>query len=136
MFPTSRCFLGAGALLAGLAAALGAYGTHALATRLSAAGWSAFSTAVDYQFIHGLGLIGIAALTQIRPGQRLFVYSGWLLLAGQLLFCGSIYATTFGAPAGVGLAAPAGGTMLIAAWLVLALGAWAARPGGPADSLT
>jgi uncharacterized membrane protein YgdD (TMEM256/DUF423 family) len=126
MQPTSRAFLGLGALALLLATGLGAYGTHALAAQVPAATWSAFSTAVDYQFYHGLGLIAVAALTEIRPRALLFRAAGWLLVAGIVLFCGSIYATTFGVPAAFGGAAPLGGTAFMAAWLVLALGAWRA----------
>jgi uncharacterized membrane protein YgdD (TMEM256/DUF423 family) len=104
--------LGAGAVLLCLATILDAYGTHALAARLSPAALRGFATAVDYQFIHGLGLI-----------------------AGVVLFSGSIYGTTFGAPAAFGRAAPIGGSLLIVAWLTLALGAWTARPGGATDTL-
>jgi len=46
--------------------------------------------------------------------------SGWLLLAGIVLFCGSIYAARLGITATPGPAAPLGGSLVILAWLVLA----------------
>jgi uncharacterized membrane protein YgdD (TMEM256/DUF423 family) len=123
----SRVFVGLGALALLLATGLGAYGTHALAEQVPAATWNAFSTAVDYQFYHGLGLIAVAALTEARPHAVLFRVAGWLLIGGIVLFCGSIYATAFGAPPAFGGAAPLGGSAFMAAWLILALGAWRAR---------
>jgi uncharacterized membrane protein YgdD (TMEM256/DUF423 family) len=127
--------LGAGAVLLCLATILDAYGTHALAARLSPAALRGFATAVDYQFIHGLGLIATAILSELRPECRAFRWAGWMLIAGVVLFSGSIYGTTFGAPAAFGRAAPIGGSLLIVAWLTLALGAWTARPGGATDTL-
>ena len=123
----SRVFLGLGALALLLATGLGAYGTHALAGQVPAATWNAFNTAVDYHFYHGLGLIAVAALAEARPQFTLFQLAGWLLVAGIILFCGSIYATAFGAPAAVSGAAPLGGSAFMAAWLILGLGAWRAR---------
>jgi len=131
---TSRIFLGGGALLLLLATALGAYGTHALATQLPAASWNAYSTAVDYQFYHGLGLLAVALLGTLNPRLKSLQIAGWLILIGTVLFCGSIYATTLGAPAGIGALAPIGGTAFMAGWLAVASGAWVAGR-GPADPL-
>lgn len=113
---------------------------------VGAAQWSAYQTAVDYQFYHGLGMVaaGILAdrLAGARvpgarpvdaripggriPGARLIACSGWVLLAGIVGFSGSIYATTFGAPSAVGAAAPLGGLAMMTGWLLLALGVWRA----------
>ena len=48
-------------------------------------------------------------------------------MAGMLLFCGSIYAATFGAPRGVLALAPYGGVALMVAWLTFAAGVWRGR---------
>ena len=130
----SRIFLGSGAILLLLATAFGAYGTHALAARLPAAAWSAYATAVDYQFYHGLGLLAIALLGTLSPQLKVLQIAGWLLLSGTLLFCGSIYATSMGAPAGIGALAPIGGTAFMAGWLAVASAAWVVGR-GPADPL-
>lgn len=131
----SRTFLSLGAAALLLAIALGAYGTHALAAQLPPAVFNAYGAAVDYQFYHGLGLVAVAILCELSPASALFRLSGWLLLAGIVLFCGSIYATTLGAPSGVGRAAPIGGIAFMAAWLALASGAWRARHRRAADTL-
>lgn len=135
MHTTSRVFLCLGAVALLLATVLGAYGTHALAARVPAATWRAYSAAVDYQFYHGLGLVAVATLSARWPASRGFRLAGWLLIVGIVLFCGSIYATALGAPAAVGRAAPVGGTAFMAAWLVLASAAWRVRDRGPADPL-
>lgn len=116
-----------GALVLFLATGLGAYGTHAVQGAVDAAQWSAYETAVDYQFYHGLGMVGAGILANRFPDSRLIAWSGWVLLAGMVGFSGSIYATTFGAPETTGALAPMGGLAMMAGWLLLAAGAWRAR---------
>jgi uncharacterized membrane protein YgdD (TMEM256/DUF423 family) len=43
-------------------------------------------------------------------------------LAGIILFCGSIYATSFGAPESLGSLAPIGGSAFMLGWLALGFG--------------
>ena len=117
-----RILLVSGALALLLATMLGAYGAHGLEGSLSANAWSAYQTAVQYQFIHGLGLIATVLLARAHPGSKLITASSWLLLIGIILFCGSIYATSFGAPASLGVLAPYGGSAFMLGWLALALG--------------
>ncbi|MFP6829352.1 MAG: DUF423 domain-containing protein [Gammaproteobacteria bacterium] len=119
---TQRFLLGSAALALLLATLLGAYGTHGLRDSLSAAAWDSYATAVQYQFYHGLGLIGTTLVAQRYPASKLIALAGWLLLTGIVLFCGSIYATTFGAPAGVGSMAPIGGLAFMLGWLSLGVG--------------
>ena len=127
--PTERLTLIAiGALTLFLATALGAYGTHGVQGVVDAASWRAYGVAVDYQFYHGLGIVAAGVLAERYPGARWIAVSGWVLLAGTSVFCGSIYATTFGAPAAVGALAPIGGLTLMAGWLTLAVGVLRVRP--------
>ena len=117
----------AGALVLFGATVLGAYGTHAVQGVVDAAQWSAFDTAVDYQFYHGLGIVAAGILGHRFPDSRLIAWSGWVLLAGVVGFSGSIYAMTFGAPQAIGAVTPLGGLAMMAGWLLLAAGAWRAR---------
>jgi uncharacterized membrane protein YgdD (TMEM256/DUF423 family) len=117
-----RFLLGAAALALAVATLLGAYGTHSLRDTLTAAAWDSYETAIAYQFYHGLGLIGTTLIAERYPESRLIALSGWLLLAGIIVFCGSIYATTLGAPAAVGSAAPLGGMAFMLGWLALGVG--------------
>ncbi len=106
-----------------LATGLGAYASHGLVGVLDARALSSFGTAVDYQFYHGLGLFGVGVLLDRYPAARALRIAGVLFMAGIVLFCGSIYLTTLGAPAAFGRAAPAGGIAFIVGWIALALGA-------------
>jgi uncharacterized membrane protein YgdD (TMEM256/DUF423 family) len=117
----TRLLAAAAALLAALAAALAAAGSHALSAQLSPAELRSFNTAVAFQFVNALGLFAVAWARERLPGSLLASASGWLLLAGIVLFCGSIYAARLGITATPGPAAPLGGSLVILAWLVLAL---------------
>jgi uncharacterized membrane protein YgdD (TMEM256/DUF423 family) len=72
--------------------------------------------------IHALALIAVAWAAQRWPSGVVHA-SGWLLLVGVLIFCGTIYALAFGAPRILGAVTPIGGLSLIVGWLLLALGA-------------
>jgi len=122
--PPSRMLLLAGALLAGSAVALGAFGTHALADLLAQRqrGW--WDTAVTYQAWHGLALLALAAAGV--PHLRLI---DALLGGGALVFSGSLYLMALSDWRWLGAVTPIGGAAMIAGWLVLG---WAAiRRGRP-----
>ena len=118
----SRIFLVAGALALLLAVILGAYGAHGLQGSLSPADLSAYETAVQYQFFHGLGLMVTALIAERHPSSLLIKASGWLLLVGIILFCGAIFSTSFGAPEPIGPLAPLGGSAFMLGWLALGFG--------------
>lgn len=116
-----------GAVLAGLAVALGAFGAHGLEARLSERALATWQTAVQYQFVHALGLLLIAALWErLHPGWGLA--AALALLLGVLFFSGSLYALALGAPRILGAVAPIGGSLFILGWLVLVVAALV-RPG-------
>ena len=129
--PERLTLIATGCLVLFAATALGAYGTHGVQGVVDAARWNAYEVAVDYQFYHGLGIVAAGILADRFSGSRLIAWSGWVLLAGVIGFSGSIYATTFGAPAVIGTLAPLGGLAMMAGWLLLAVGVWqAGRSGG------
>jgi len=113
--PSSRLPLLAGALLAALGVALGAFGAHALRGVLDATAQGWWQTAVQYQMWHALGLLAIGAARV--PGSRL---AALLLAAGTLVFCATLYLMALGAPRWLGAITPIGGSLMIAGWLVLA----------------
>jgi len=127
MSNSNRLLIAAGALALFLATTLGAYGTHGVQGMVDAQRWNAYQVAVEYQFYHGLGVIAAAMLADRFPQSRWIGASVWLLLLGMIAFSGSIYATTFGAPGGIGALAPFGGLSMMAGWLSLAFGAVRAK---------
>ena len=117
---SSRWILAIGGLLIALGTISGAFGAHALQARLSPEKLAVYETAVRYHFFHALGLlaIGLAARGVDTPMLR---WSAGLVIAGIVLFSGSIYALSFGAPRPLGIITPVGGLALIAGWLLFAV---------------
>jgi uncharacterized membrane protein YgdD (TMEM256/DUF423 family) len=118
------CFV-AGALLAMLAVAAGAFGAHALAVRLPPDRLAIFETGVRYQMYHALGLLAFAWAAARWPGAGFGVPAG-LMIAGVLIFSGTLYAMALGAPRWLGAVTPIGGLCMIVAWLIAAWSVWRA----------
>jgi len=118
---SARIFLAAGALLAALGVAMGAFGAHALKASLSAERMAVYQTAVQYHLWHALGLLLIGVLAHQGPPSPLINTSGWLMLAGVVVFSGSLYALTLTGVRWLGMVTPIGGVALIAAWVTLAV---------------
>lgn len=118
----------AGAGNMALAVALGAFGAHALRAREATLplerGLASWETAVQYHLVHALGLLAVGVAAQgldgmIRSGW--LQWSGGLIAAGMLLFCGSLYLMTLTGWRGLGPVTPIGGICLILGWLLLAV---------------
>jgi uncharacterized membrane protein YgdD (TMEM256/DUF423 family) len=118
-----RLAIAAGALMAGAGVALLAVSAHASA--------QALGEAARLLVLHGIALVagaGAIALALVRRRIGLLALAG--LAVGPILFASDIAARTLAGGRLFAMAAPAGGTIVVAAWLVLALAAFA----GPASS--
>jgi uncharacterized membrane protein YgdD (TMEM256/DUF423 family) len=120
----ARSCLTAAALTLAAAVALGAFGAHALKSRLAVEMLATYQTAVQYHFWHALGLLGVGVLMMRSPGSRALTCSAWLLAAGLALFCGSLYLLALTGATWLGAITPLGGAAFIAGWLALAWWAW------------
>ena len=103
-----------------LAVMIGAFGAHALRDRLDAYSIGVYEKAVFYHFVHALGLLAVS----LMPGAGVLTEAkaGWvciLLLAGIVLFSGSLYALAITGMRALGAVTPLGGLCFIAAWLLL-----------------
>jgi len=122
----ARRTLAIAALLVALATALGAFGAHGLRDVLTPERLDVFETGVRYHFYHTLGLLALGVLAQLRPARGLRLATK-LIVAGIVVFSGSIYALTFGAPSALGMVTPLGGLLLMLGWILVALTVWSAR---------
>jgi uncharacterized membrane protein YgdD (TMEM256/DUF423 family) len=118
-----RLFFGLGALSALVSVAAGAFGAHALRTRLAAEYLTAFETGARYQMYHALGLFAVAWALARWPSQ-LPVWAGWLFVTGTVLFSGSLYALALTGSRWWGAVTPLGGVAFLVGWLCLA---WSVR---------
>jgi len=120
MSGTAKLFLLLGCIAALLAVAVGAFGAHALKARIAPELMPVYKTGVEYHFYHALGLIlvGLAAL-HLRESAYLRG-AGWAMLAGIVLFSGSLYLLALTGLGWLGAITPVGGAAFIAAWALFA----------------
>jgi len=116
MTTSAKLFLAAGGLAALAAVALGAFGAHALKARVSAEMLAVWHTGVEYHVYHSLGLLAVGLVAAQLPESMLLKWSGWLMLAGIVLFSGSLYALALSGERWLGAITPIGGMAFIAAW--------------------
>jgi uncharacterized membrane protein YgdD (TMEM256/DUF423 family) len=112
----AKLFLAVGGVGALLAVALGAFGAHALKGRLSPEMLAVWHTGVEYHVFHALGLLAVGLVAAQLPESALLKWSGWLMLAGIVLFSGSLYALALSGERWLGAVTPAGGLAFVAAW--------------------
>jgi uncharacterized membrane protein YgdD (TMEM256/DUF423 family) len=111
---------GVGAILLALAVAFGAFGAHALRARLDAYSMGVYERAVFYHFIHALGLLIVPLFLRADAlSESVAALICWLLFAGIVIFCGSLYILAVSGAKTLGAITPIGGLLFIAAWLLL-----------------
>jgi uncharacterized membrane protein YgdD (TMEM256/DUF423 family) len=108
-----------GSALAGLGVVFGAFGAHALKASSSPKMLTTFETGVRYQMYHGLGLLALAWAVSRWPERRLMP-AAWLLLAGTVVFSGSLYLLVLTGARWFGAITPFGGLLLIFGWGLVA----------------
>ncbi|HEX8194506.1 MAG TPA: DUF423 domain-containing protein [Allosphingosinicella sp.] len=113
--------LAAGAILAGLGVALGAFGAHGLKATLGPAELGWWQTAVQYQMWHALALVALG-LSPLRARA-----AAWLFALGILFFAGSLYLMALTGLRALGAVTPIGGLLMILGWAALALAALKGR---------
>lgn len=119
-----KTFFAVGAVFAFLAVAAGAFGAHALATRITPSHLAVYEIAARYQMYHALALLMIAWAIAHWPHATLLVWSGRLFVAGILIFCSTLYAIAFGAPRWLGAITPLGGLCFLGGWATAAWAVW------------
>jgi len=118
-----KAFIIVGAINAFLAVALGAFGAHGLKDRLDAHYLEIWKTGVTYQMFHATGILIIGILLGKSGVSSLFSWSGWLMLAGIILFSGSLYLLSLTKVGVLGAITPIGGVCFLAAWVLMIVGA-------------
>lgn len=117
-----RLFFILGSVNGFLAVALGAFAAHGLKSRLDSYYLEIFEVGVRYQMYHAFALLASAWAVSKWPGS-LTTASGWLFLAGILIFSGSLYLLSLTGVRWLGAITPIGGLAFLAGWLALIIGA-------------
>jgi uncharacterized membrane protein YgdD (TMEM256/DUF423 family) len=114
-----RIFFALGGISGFISVAAGAFGAHALRSRLTPEYLGAFETGARYQMYHALALLAVAwAIT--RGAGSTAQWAGWLFLIGTVLFSGSLYGLALSGIRWIGAITPLGGVAFLAGWLCLA----------------
>jgi len=118
-------FIIAGAVNAAIAVALGAFGAHALKEKLSEHYLAIWETAVQYQMFHALALlvVGILMSPSLFGSVTQLSWAGYLILAGIIIFSGSLYVLSLTGIGILGAITPIGGVAFIAGWIMLIIAA-------------
>lgn len=116
-----------------LAVGVGAFGAHGLRPRLEAAGYGeaeiarrldTFETGAKYHTYTALALLGVGVAAR-HEARRAWSVAAGLLLAGNMIFSGLLYALTAGGDdyRWLGAVVPIGGALMIAGWVAVAVAA-------------
>ena len=114
-------WIGIAAINLAIAVALGAFGAHGIKSMVNAQQLEWWHTATLYLFIHALGLLLVGLLIRLNIATQT---TAWLLQVGIIIFAGSLFAMTLGAPRWFGAITPIGGALMIAGWVWLAVTAF------------
>src|SRR6185369_473984 len=110
-----------GATLLALAVVFGAFGAHGLRDRLDAYSMGVYEKAVFYHFIHAMGLLIVSFLPKTGTfSEHATTWVATFLLAGIVIFSGSLYLLAITGNRMLGAITPVGGLSFIAGWLLLA----------------
>lgn len=101
-----------------LSVVLGAFAAHGLRSKLNETLLSTFQTGVQYQMYHSLALILLVIMYRQIP-QSLLLYSAGFMLAGIMLFSGSLYILALTQVKWAGPITPVGGVCFIVGWALL-----------------
>jgi uncharacterized membrane protein YgdD (TMEM256/DUF423 family) len=115
----AKLFLSIGSISGALAVLLGAFGAHGLKDKLCEDMMAVYKTGVEYHFYHSLALLGIGLLS-LHYKSALLNAGGWSMVAGILLFSGSLYALSISGVKVLGAITPIGGLLFIIGWILLA----------------
>lgn len=104
-----------------LAVAFGAFGAHVVEGFLTPDRFDVYQTAVQYHFYHALGVLIVGAVG-FHISNKWMKWSGYSLIAGILIFSGSLYLLTLLDIGWLGAITPIGGVAFILGWIFLFVG--------------
>ena len=122
-----------GAMLLALGVLLGAFGAHGLEDRITPERMETWNTAALYHLVNAVGIFAIGVLKEASPG-RVPQGAVRLLVAGAVLFSGSLYALVLLDLSWLGGIAPLGGLSLVAAWIWIGVNAIGRKSTGSSAS--
>lgn len=113
-----RAFFAAGAFTVAAAIAAGAFGAHALESRLDPRSLAVWNTGAQYLAYGGFGVLA-AALAGLHWTGPAWGWAAGLILAGAWIFGLTVGVLALGGPRWLGAVTPLGGLSMIVGFLVL-----------------
>ncbi|MEW6038819.1 MAG: DUF423 domain-containing protein [Pseudomonadota bacterium] len=104
--------------------AMGAFGAHGLKHVIAPEMLAVYQTGVQYHLWHALGLGFVTLLKGQAPRSRLLAWAAWGMLAGIVLFSGSLYLLAVSGIRWLGMITPFGGMAFLAAWACVSVHGW------------
>lgn len=121
-----RVFLVLAAAFGLVGVAAGAFGAHALRTKVPPERLASFETAARYLMYGAFALLGVEWFRAAGPDQVAESWAGVCLAAGTVAFSGSLFALALTGRRRWGALTPVGGTLLLAGWALLVVAAFTA----------
>ena len=116
-----KFFLTISSIMMALAIAIGAFGAHGLKSIVSESLFTIYKTGVEYHFYNTLGLFAACFIMYLKPNSKKAVVASWLIFIGMIIFSFSLYLLVILNLPILGAITPIGGTLLIIAWILLAI---------------
>lgn len=116
----TKILLVSGAILAGMGVLLGAFGAHGLKKTMSMEMMEIYKTAVDYHFIHAIGILLTGLFLLHYPDSKILLWAGISFIIGIVLFSGSLYGLSLTEFRKLGMITPVGGLAFIIGWFLMA----------------
>jgi uncharacterized membrane protein YgdD (TMEM256/DUF423 family) len=119
-----KLFFSIGAVAAGTAVILGAFGAHALKEKITLDQLPIFETGVRYQMYHAFALIILGFMFD-KFNVSTLNYSGYAFILGIIFFSGSLYLLSMRTLLGIeswkflGPITPLGGLCFISGWVLM-----------------
>ena len=106
-----------------LSVVIGAFAAHILEAVLTAKRMETLETAVQYQILHTLALLGLMGIDDKFLAMRWKKYAAGFFLLGMVLFCGSLYLLIATNISQLAMITPLGGLSFMIGWIMLLLAA-------------
>ncbi len=116
-----RFFLTISSIMMAMAIAIGAFGAHGLKTIVDDSMMKIYNTGVEYHFYNTLGLFAASFIMYLKPDSKKVIVASWLILVGMIIFSFSLYFLVILNIPVLGAITPIGGSLLIIAWVLLAI---------------
>lgn len=111
-----------GAAFGFLGVLIGAFGAHGLEALLAEEA-EIYEIGVRYHLVHAVGLIGMGLFMSHAP-TRTLALACCFLLAGILIFSGSLYVLALSKIRWLGAVTPIGGVSFLIGWFLFGIAAW------------